>query len=131
QDVLDCWRRGLKLKEIVRATGLKARACDALLERHASEFDKAQRRQAQNQRSGANAKKFSDEELASAIRRVARTLGRTPSANDYDAVAAELGLPSAVLITNRLGWSNAVRAAGLRPLRSSRRAYRRRWTEET
>jgi hypothetical protein len=54
-----------------------------------------------------------------------------PSSNDYQTIAAELGLPSLPTVSNRLGsWREAVRAAGMTPHPPRRSGYSRRWTED-
>jgi DNA-binding CsgD family transcriptional regulator len=128
-DVLRLWAEGGSIASIASALGLASPAVQEVVGERVSEIHRALRRRAINARVGAHAKRYPDEELLAAIRTVARQCGRTPSSDDYAALAGELGLPSAALITNRLGWRNAVRAAGLPPLPTRRNTYRRRWTE--
>lgn len=129
-EIVQLWREGLSTGEVAKRLNLLASVCEEIIGSKATELDAAERRMALNRRSAASTKQFSDEELINAIRRVARHLGRTPTSSEYEQHAREYDLPSAILVVNRLGWSNAVEAAGLKPHRA-RRTYTRRWDEDS
>ena len=74
-----------------------------------------------------NERGWSAEQLARALRALARRLRRTPLAKDWDAHAPELGWPHSETVQRRLGngsWTHAITAAGLNP------APRRAWNAE-
>jgi hypothetical protein len=77
------------------------------------------------------ARTYSDRDIAAALAAVADSLGRVPSAKEYEALARERGCPSLATVLNRMGgWTNAVRAAGLTPVSTRTRTRSRRWTAE-
>ena len=129
-EIVRLWREGHAASAIAKKLKLLVSACEEIIDTQATELDAAERRMTLNGRSAASTKQFSDKELVNSIRRVARNLGRTPTVSDYEQHAREYDLPSAILIVNRLGWSNAVEAAGMNPHRV-RRPYTRRWNEDT
>lgn len=72
--------------------------------------------------SASGRQRFSDADLAEAIRTAAARTGRVPTARDYRAISREAELPSVQTIQNRFGgWVAALRAAGMAP----RRTYNR------
>jgi hypothetical protein len=75
-----------------------------------------------------NERGWSAEQLARAMRALARRLGRTPLAKDWNAHAPELGWPHSATVKRRLGngsWTHAVTAAGLNPRRAGHGAPNR------
>lgn len=129
ESLLTAWREGLSYRTIGQRTGLAAASVKEVIASESTPADLAARRRSQMVGSGSTVVRWSDAELVEGIRSAARRLGRTPSSDEYDVLSRELGVASVGTITNRLGWSNAVRAAGFEPV-TARRSYTRRWTEE-
>jgi hypothetical protein len=73
---------------------------------------------------------YSDCDIAIALTSTAAGLGRTPSAREYEALARTHGGPSVKTILNRMGgWTTAIQAVGLTPVRPVGTRSRR-WTVE-
>ena len=130
EELLVLWRAGEAPRSAAGALGLQAAACRKAIARGATEFDRAARK-ASLARARAVAKTYSDDDIAAAVASVAISLGRVPSAKEYEALARVRGCPSLATVLNRMGgWTNAVRAAGLTPVATRARTRSRRWTAE-
>ena len=129
-ELLALWRAGAGAGDVAGKLGLQAVACRSTIERFATDVDRAARRASMAGARGA--RMYSDRDIILALTSASKRLGRVPSAKDYAALARELGFPSLATVLNRMGgWSNAVAAAGLRPVaHAPGRARSRRWTEE-
>ncbi|HUR84996.1 MAG TPA: sigma factor-like helix-turn-helix DNA-binding protein [Solirubrobacteraceae bacterium] len=130
EDLLALWRAGESPSAAATKLGLQSAACRMAIERFATDVDRAARRE-----SLAVARAtpmYSDGDITWAVLSAAARIGRVPSAKEYAALAQRLGLPSLGTVLNRMGgWSNAIAAAGLRPVPiPTRRPRRRRWTED-
>jgi len=130
-ELLALWRSGEAAGSAAGKLGLQAVACRTTIERFATDVDRAARRATMSGARGGRT--WSDRDILLALNSVAKRLGHVPSAKAYAALARELGYPSLATILNRMGgWTNAVGAAGLRPLTAqptapSRRV--RRWND--
>jgi hypothetical protein len=130
EQLLELWRAGEAPRGVASALGLQATACRRAIARSVTEFDRAARK-ASLARARAVAKTYSDHDIAGALASVADSLGRVPSAKEYEALARERESPSLATVLNRMGgWTNAVRAAGLTPVSTPARTRSRRWTDE-
>jgi transcriptional regulator with XRE-family HTH domain len=129
EELLECWRAGEELRGAARALGLQPSACRRAIARGATELDRAAR-SASLAHLRAAAPTYSDRDIAIALTSTAAGLGRTPSAREYEALAHIHEGPSVKTILNRMGgWTTAVQAAGLTPVRSLHTRSRR-WTVE-
>ncbi len=128
--LLALWREGEESDVIAETLGLTRAACRSAIATWSTEADRAARR-ASLASMVQSASTYSEDDIVAAVRAVAVQLGRVPSARDYSAAAKSLDLPSLGTVHNRMdGWTNALRAAGMRPLGSRTRGRTRRWTEE-
>ncbi len=86
EELLELWRAGEAPRSAASALGLQAAACRKAIARCATEFDRAARK-ASLARARAVAKTYSDDDIAAAVASVAVSLGRVPSAKEYEALA--------------------------------------------
>jgi DNA-binding CsgD family transcriptional regulator len=130
QEIRQWWRAGLSIPQIAEKLDLPAarvhKAIDGLL----SPIDRAHRNRSIVMRT--RTPRYSEEELRAGVRVVAERIGRTPTQEEYRAVAHELELASILTLAKRFGgWHAAVIAAGLTPLSHGRgRGSRRTWDKD-
>lgn len=130
-ELLALWRCGKAPGIAAAALGLRAAACRGIIERFATDVDRAARQASLADARGSGAQTYSDQEILTALMSVATRVGRVPSAREYAALAGEQRLPSLATVLNRMGgWGNAIRAAGMLPLVAGAGARSRRWTDE-
>jgi transcriptional regulator with XRE-family HTH domain len=125
REIVSLWRSGEDISGLARKVGVPVRAARLVVRESATARDDALRRAALNVRNHAFELRYDDEELIAAVREVANALGHPPTGREYAQRARALGLPGLAIIQRRLGWSNAVRAAGLKanPARGGRKAW--------
>jgi hypothetical protein len=129
EELLERWRAGEEPRSTAGALGLQAVACRNVIACVATEADRAARK-ASIAHARAVATTYSDLDIVTALTSAASSLGRVPSAKEYDALRT-CGGPSVATVLNRMdGWTNAVRAAGLTPHRMPARTRSRRWTAD-
>lgn len=110
--VLEHFRTGAAVGEIARRTGLTYRGIRATILEQASEADRAERRQTHGFVS--QPAQYSEQQLISGLRRVARGLGHAPTTGEYAKLVSEYGLASMQTVYMRFGgWHQALRRAGL------------------
>lgn len=132
-EVLSAWRSGIGPASVARRLRIPAAAVSVVIDEHASAADRAARRRAQSERASRTRRRFSDEALIEAVRGSAEWADRVPSIADYVEFAhSSISLPSVDTIGLRFGgWNAALRAAGMTPRNTRRRAPPRRWSEAT
>ena len=130
ENLLALWRAGESPSSAAGKLGLQTAACRMAIERFATDVDRAARRE--SLAAARATPMYSDGDITWAVLSAAARIGRVPSAKEYSALARRLQLPSLATVLNRMGgWSNAIAAAGLRPVPvPARRPRRRRWTED-
>jgi uncharacterized protein (DUF433 family) len=114
-EILSRWSHGERLRDLAPSLGIPLRAAQLVVRESASAEDAALRRAALNVVNATFDRRYRDAELVAAVRRAADALGRAPSGREYTRLASSLELPGLATIQRRLGWSSAVRAAGLTP----------------
>lgn len=124
-EIVRTYRRGKSAAEIASEMGLSATLVSELIRETVTKHDRAVRR---GNRQNTAEKVYTDEELIEAVAEVGRRVGRTPTTGEYDSIAVSSGLPRIATIHNRLGWREAVTAAGLET-RPAYRQYTQRWSE--
>jgi hypothetical protein len=129
-ELLARWRAGEEMTRAAKALGLSVVACRTAIERYGTEADRVARKTSLA-RTRAVTPRYTERDIIAAVSAVAANLGRVPRVKEYVALARELGLPCLTTVANRMGgWTNAVRATGLRPVSIPPRARPRRWTAE-
>jgi hypothetical protein len=128
-ELMLAFREGGDVARTARELGVTAAGAGDVVRDLATPADRAERSKRLADRSRANVK-FTLDDLKAAIRSVQSKVGTVPSSQQYSRHAAEMGLPSLATVAHRFGsWNNALRAAGLEPLRT-RRTYSPRWSAE-
>jgi Homing endonuclease associated repeat len=130
EELLELWRAGEEPRSAANALDLRPAACRRAIARFATDVDRAARK-ASLARRRAVTRLYSDGDIAAALTSVATTLGRLPSAREYEALARTHGGPSLATVLQRMGgWTDAIHAAGLTSAATPRRARARRWTAD-
>jgi Homing endonuclease associated repeat len=128
-ELLAGWRAGESHKEIALARGLDPAACRTVIERSVTDADRYARQASHALARGGPT--YSDAEIVRAVQSAATILGHVPAAREYAAFASQKDLPSLATVSNRMsGWSNALAAAGLRPVAAAGQSLPRRWTDD-
>ncbi len=129
-EIRQWWRAGLSVDEIADRLGLPTARAHRAIGQVLEPIDRAHRNRAIVNRTRTS--RYSREDLTAGLRAVAERVGRTPTQEEYRAIAPELRLASILTLGKRFGsWREAVMAAGLTPLprgRSRRSQYR--WDKE-
>jgi len=127
-ELLALWRTGGDPAGVGEQRGLQPSACRSVIERFATDVDRAARRASMaDARVSAT---YSDSDIVLALRAVAQRLGDVPTGKQYAVLARGMRLPSLATVANRMGsWSDAVASAGLRPA-TVPGSYPRRWTSD-
>jgi Homing endonuclease associated repeat len=129
-EIRQWWRAGLSVGEIADKLGLPTARAHRAIGRVLEPIDRAHRNRAIVTRTRTS--RYSSEDLTAGLRAVAERLGRTPTQEEYRAIARELGLASILTLGKRFGgWREAIVAAGLTPLPGARsRGSQYRWDKE-
>ncbi len=130
EGLLAGFRAGRSTAETARELGVTPAAATRVLRESITASDRAER--ARNRSvNRLQASTYSREAILRALLDVARLTEGPPTSSEYGRHARRLRLPSLPTVTTRFGsWAEAVRAAGMTPHTSPRRAYDRHWTEE-
>ena len=130
EDIRQWWRAGLSTPAIAERLGLPAARVQRSIGSVLTPMDRAHRNRSIVMRT--RTPRYSDEELIAGVQEVATRIGRTPTQEEYRAVAHELALASILTLGKRFGgWQASVKAAGLEPLPHGRgRGSRRVWDKE-
>jgi Homing endonuclease associated repeat/Sigma-70, region 4 len=125
------WRAGLPIGVIARRLGLPTARVHRTIGQVLAPIDRAHRNRAIVTRT--RTPRYAEEELIAGVQAVAEQIGRTPTQDEYRAVAQELRLASIITLGKRFGgWQSCVVAAGLTPLpRGRRHGSRRTWDRES
>jgi transcriptional regulator with XRE-family HTH domain len=130
REIRQWWRAGLSISAIAEKLDLPAARVHKSIDGVMSPIDRAHRNRSIVMRT--RTPRYSEEELSAGVRAVAERIGRTPTQEEYRAVAHELELASILTLAKRFGgWHAAVVAAGLTPLPHGRgRGSRRTWDKD-
>jgi DNA-binding CsgD family transcriptional regulator len=130
REIRQWWRAGLSVAAIAEKLDLPAARVHKAIDGVLSPIDRAHRNRSIVMRT--RTPRYSEEELLAGVRGVAERIGRTPTQEEYRALAQELELASILTLAKRFGgWHAAVVAAGLTPLPHGRgRGSRRTWDQD-
>ncbi len=130
-EIRQWWRAGLSISAIAEKLDLPAARVHKSIDGVLSPIDRAHRNRSIVMRT--RTPRYSEEELRGGVRKVAERIGRTPTQEEYRALAQELELASILTLAKRFGgWHAAVVAAGLTPLPHGRgRGSRRTWDKDS
>jgi transcriptional regulator with XRE-family HTH domain len=131
RDIRQWWRAGLSISTIAEKLDLPAARVHKSIDGVLSPIDRAHRNRSIVMRT--RTPRYSEAELSAGVRAVAERIGRTPTQEEYRALAQELELASILTLAKRFGgWHAAVVAAGLTPLAHGRgRGSRRTWDKDS
>jgi DNA-binding CsgD family transcriptional regulator len=112
-EILELWRRGLRVGEIHQRTGVSWRAIRRTVAGLATAGDRSARGDALLPRRATVLPLFTDEQLIAGVRAVAQRVGHPPTGPEYQQLSGRLRLASHATVYMRFGsWSGVLRAAG-------------------
>jgi DNA-binding CsgD family transcriptional regulator len=129
-EICEWWRAGLSIAEISERLDLPTARVHREIGKLLDPIDEAHRNRAIVTRT--RSRRYSDEDLIAGLQAVAKRVDRTPTQEEYRALAQELRYASILTLGKRFGsWHEAVVAAGLTPLpRARRQGSQYRWDKE-
>lgn len=128
ESIITAWVNGDTIRNIAEREGIYIASAKRVVEEDASARQREARRILVNRRRGNFGQRISDQQIVLAVRQCGDELGKRPTTQEYRKWAAETGNPSGALVQKRMGWKNAIVAAGFEPI--DKRGRGPRWSDE-